>query len=73
MPYLEKRECTLGGYLTTISTFQSRNGKSSFPVIIYIATNKNEHWLGDAPLQSIAQQILECQGPSGHNVEYLLR
>lgn len=73
LPYLEKRECTLGGYMTTISTFYNREGSKKFPVIIYIATNQNEHWLGDAPLPSIARQISECSGPSGHNVEYLLR
>ncbi|KAF7996597.1 hypothetical protein HCN44_002243 [Aphidius gifuensis] len=73
LPYLEKRECTLGGYLTTISTFYSRDGKQNFPVVIYIATNKNEYWLGDAPLNSIAKQIVESKGPSGYNAEYLLR
>ncbi|XP_076243353.1 putative glutathione-specific gamma-glutamylcyclotransferase 2 [Calliopsis andreniformis] len=73
LPYLEKRECTLGGYTTTISTFYSREGQKSIPVIIYIATNKNEHWLGEASLHNIARQISECSGPSGHNVEYLFR
>ncbi|KAG6798266.1 glutathione-specific gamma-glutamylcyclotransferase 2 [Apis mellifera caucasica] len=73
LPYLENRECTLGGYMTTIATFYSREGNRNFPVIVYIATNKNEHWLGDAPLQNIAKQIFECSGPNGHNVEYLLR
>lgn len=72
-PYLENRECTLGGYMTTIATFYSREGNRSFPVIIYIATNKNKYWLGEAPLQDIANQISECSGPNGHNVEYLLR
>uniref|UniRef100_A0A0C9R8C0 CHAC1 protein n=1 Tax=Fopius arisanus TaxID=64838 RepID=A0A0C9R8C0_9HYME len=73
LPYLENRECTLGGYLTTISTFYSQDGTQTFPVVIYIATQKNKHWLGDAPIHDIAQQILESKGPSGHNVEYLLR
>lgn len=73
LPYLEKRECTLGGYTTTISTFHSRDGGRKFPAIIYIATNKNEHWLGEASLHNIARQISECSGPSGHNVEYLFR
>lgn len=59
--------------MTTIATFYSREGNRNFPVIVYIATNKNEHWLGDAPLQNIAKQIFECSGPNGHNVEYLLR
>lgn len=72
-PYLEKRECTLGGYISTISTFFSREDGRKFPVIIYIATNQNEHWLGEAPLHAIANQISECAGPGGHNIEYLLR
>lgn len=73
LPYLNKRECSLGGYLNTISTFHTRDGKKSFPVIIYIATKENQHWLGEAPLCTIAKQITECSGPSGHNAEYLLR
>ncbi|CAL7940556.1 unnamed protein product [Xylocopa violacea] len=73
LPYLNNRECTLGGYITTITTFYSREGNRNFPVVVYIATNKNEHWLGEAPLHNIATQIFECSGPSGHNVEYLLR
>ncbi|KAK0082146.1 hypothetical protein PV325_011009 [Microctonus aethiopoides] len=73
LSYLKMRECTLGGYLTKFSTFYSRDGKSNFPVLIYIATNNNKHWMGEAPLQTIAMQILECEGPSGHNAEYLLR
>ncbi|KAK2584264.1 hypothetical protein KPH14_006671 [Odynerus spinipes] len=73
LPYLKKRECSMGGYLTTISTFHTRDGSKCFPVIIYIATKENQHWLGEAPLRTIAKQITECSGPSGHNVEYLLR
>lgn len=73
LSYLENRECAMGGYLTTIATFYSRDGGKQFSVIIYIATNKNEQWLGEASLQTIARQIAESSGPSGHNVEYLLR
>ncbi|XP_012525259.1 putative glutathione-specific gamma-glutamylcyclotransferase 2 [Monomorium pharaonis] len=73
LSYLENRECSLGGYLMTIATFHSRDGNRQFPVVIYIATSKNEQWLGDASLQTIAHQITESSGSSGHNVEYLLR
>ncbi|EFN75629.1 glutathione-specific gamma-glutamylcyclotransferase 1 [Harpegnathos saltator] len=73
LAYLENRECALGGYLTTIVTFHSRDGAKQFPVVIYIATSENELWLGEASLQTIARQITECSGASGHNVEYLLR
>jgi cation transport protein ChaC len=41
--------------------------------MFYVATPSNKLWLGDAPLTEIASQIVECSGPSGHNVEYLLR
>ncbi|XP_015514621.1 glutathione-specific gamma-glutamylcyclotransferase 1 [Neodiprion lecontei] len=73
LPYLEKRECTLGGYMTKLTTFYTRDGNQSFPALVYIATSGNQHWLGDAPVSTIANQITECSGPSGHNVEYLLR
>ncbi|KAL0122095.1 hypothetical protein PUN28_007100 [Cardiocondyla obscurior] len=73
LSYLENRECALGGYLSTIATFHSRDGEKQFPVMIYIATNENEQWLGEASLQTIAHQIIESSGPSGHNAEYLLR
>jgi cation transport protein ChaC len=46
---------------------------TSFPAVFYIATPSNRLWLGDAPLTDIASQFVECSGPSGHNVEFLLR
>lgn len=44
-----------------------------FTAVLYIATSQNCLWMGDAPLPDIANQIANCSGPSGHNVEYLLR
>lgn len=88
LPYLDTRECKLGGYHLKFTTFyprlsspyssdsESSEGSTapvSFPAVFYIATPTNKHWLGDAPLTEIASQIVECSGPSGHNVEYLLR
>jgi len=85
LPYLEKRECSLGGYDLQLITFfprkspyQSDSDSSGpqttpFPAAVYIATPSNNLWLGDAPPTEIASQIMECSGPSGHNVEYLLR
>lgn len=40
---------------------------------MYLATADNPSYLGDAPLADIARQIARCHGPSGANLEYLLR
>ena len=45
----------------------------SIDALVYVATPSNPEWLGDAPLEQIAAQILASHGPSGANVEYLLR
>ena len=39
----------------------------------YLATPDNPEYLGPAPVPAIAEQILRSHGPSGPNVEYLLR
>lgn len=78
--YLKHRECNLGGYITQYTKFYPRvayedmgiSGEA-FPTLLYIATEENSHWMGEAPLPDIAKQIVECRGPSGHNVEYLIR
>uniref|UniRef100_A0A2P2I4M7 glutathione-specific gamma-glutamylcyclotransferase n=1 Tax=Hirondellea gigas TaxID=1518452 RepID=A0A2P2I4M7_9CRUS len=70
--YLNCREVELGGYTTEIVTFQPREGPP-FPVLLYIATPDSKDWSGPAPLHQIATQIISCSGPTGHNVEYLLR
>ncbi|XP_049886064.1 putative glutathione-specific gamma-glutamylcyclotransferase 2 [Pectinophora gossypiella] len=83
LPYLSTRECQLGGYRTYVVNFHPRPSlflpsSSNSPsekkdALLYIAVPENRHWLGAAPLPDIAKQILECQGSSGSNVEYLLR
>ncbi|MEL6341615.1 MAG: gamma-glutamylcyclotransferase [Myxococcota bacterium] len=41
--------------------------------LVYRATVDNLGYLGPAPLDEIAHQIRRSVGPSGHNVEYLLK
>lgn len=68
--YLEKRECTLGGYKTAYTKFYPRvatefSGLSgeAFPVLLYIATPANDYWMGDDSLETIADQIVTASGP----------
>jgi glutathione-specific gamma-glutamylcyclotransferase len=42
-------------------------------VLVYLATPDNPNWLGEAPLHEIASQVRRSVGPSGPNVEYVLR
>lgn len=72
IPYLSRRECELGGYVSQFLKFYPSHGKP-LKVLVYIATPKNPHWLGDAKVSEIANQIVNCKGPSGHNAEYLIR
>ncbi|MFO7563013.1 MAG: gamma-glutamylcyclotransferase [Enhygromyxa sp.] len=50
-----------------------RSGGSIAEVLVYLATPDNPNWLGDAPLAEIAAQVRRSVGPSGPNVEYVLR
>lgn len=40
--------------------------------VFYIATEQNTCFLGETPVDVIAQQIYKCVGPSGPNIDYLL-
>jgi cation transport protein ChaC len=80
LKYLDQRECKLGGYETKYTKFYPRVASEfsgitgeAFPVILYIATERNEYWMGDDHPEVIAQQIVNASGNSGHNIEYLLR
>ena len=54
-------------------THTHTNGSDSHSVqaLLYIATDSNPEWLGDAPLHAIAHQIAHSHGPSGSNWHYL--
>ncbi|KAF0311267.1 Glutathione-specific gamma-glutamylcyclotransferase 1 [Amphibalanus amphitrite] len=72
LSYLNGREVTLGGYTTLFTEFYPREG-AAFPALLYVATPSSQHWLGNAPLHQIADQVVSSRGASGHNVEYVLR
>ena len=45
----------------------------STTALMYVATPANRNYIGEAPLAEIADQVLRSHGPSGPNVEYVLR
>ena len=61
-----------GGYQRERTTLHLADGRRT-EGLLYRATPDNDSYLGPAPLPVIAAQIQRSQGPSGDNLEYLLR
>ncbi|KAG8514588.1 Glutathione-specific gamma-glutamylcyclotransferase 1 [Galemys pyrenaicus] len=74
LKYLNVREAVLGGYDTKEVTFYPQDTPDQpLKALAYVATPQNPAYLGPAPEEAIATQILACRGFAGHNLEYLLR
>jgi cation transport regulator ChaC len=61
-----------GGYERHPVTLQFEDN-SVTDGIMYVATKYNANYLGPASPQEMAWQIARAKGPSGTNVEYLLK
>lgn len=48
-------------------------GPSEDRALVYVAGPSNPHFLGPAPLDRIAEQVRASVGPSGANLEYVVR
>lgn len=46
---------------------------SSVPALVFSATDENEFYLGPEKMSTMARMIAEAEGPSGHNIEYLVK
>ncbi|MEQ6916863.1 gamma-glutamylcyclotransferase [Halomonas sp. SSM6] len=62
------------GYLREVTRLHFDDGASpdSADGLVYLATEDNTAFLGDAPLDAIAEQIAASHGPSGPNRDYLV-
>ena len=70
MAQLDHRE--QGGYTHHRTMIFARDGAVVEEALVYVATDANPNWLGEAPLEKIADQIRTSAGPSGDNISYLL-
>jgi len=74
LDYLNNREMKLGGYEQQMTTFTPvDDDMKPFDVLVFVATENSRHWLGEAPEEDVAKQVVNSSGPSGHNVEYVLK
>jgi cation transport regulator ChaC len=64
-----------GGYdrVETELHFEDARAPRCVLGLMYVATPSNPNYLGPAAPEALVRQILVSTGPSGHNVEYVLR
>lgn len=63
-----------GGFERLSLDVKLRDGAPAWvSALSYVATPGNPNYLGSAPLSAIAEQVRASVGPSGSNVEYVLR
>ncbi|KAJ8045777.1 Glutathione-specific gamma-glutamylcyclotransferase 1 [Holothuria leucospilota] len=72
LKYLNIREGVQGDYRLVTLKFYAQDG-FELSVLAYIATPWNQNYLGPAPSDVIAQDIVRSSGHAGTNTEYLFR
>ena len=69
---LDHRES--GGYeRRRVALQEARSGARLPNGLVYFATPGNPNYLGEAPIEEMARQVLRSRGPSGANLDYVLR
>lgn len=70
------RECHLGGYNVQRVTFiepRTTSHAGRLTALVFIASPCNDLYLGPAPVDELARQVMKCRGASGSNAEYVTR
>ena len=62
-----------GGYVRLELTAVLRDDGRAVPATTWIAAPENPYYLGPAAVDAMVAQINVAIGPSGHNVEYVIR
>jgi cation transport protein ChaC len=62
-----------GGYARHVTRLRLREPGEIVTGLVYVATSRNPNYLGPADTDAIVAQVKASRGPSGHNVEYVLR
>jgi cation transport protein ChaC len=62
-----------GGYDRLHLEVAFREGGAPALALTYVATRANPNYLGPASLEAIAEQVRRSSGPSGPNLDYVLR
>jgi glutathione-specific gamma-glutamylcyclotransferase len=68
---LDERE--RGGYLRTVTEIALEPGGLRRSAIVYVAAADNPNYLGPASLGELVAQVRSSSGPSGGNLEYVMR
>lgn len=71
LAHLDHRE--KGGYRLERVTLRFVNGSAETSGFVYHATPDNPNYLGPAAPETIAAQVRASHGPSGPNIDYVLR
>lgn len=62
-----------GGYVRhRVQLTFAESSRETQDAEMYVAAAGNRNYLGPASIDAIARQVLRSEGPSGHNVEYVL-
>lgn len=62
-----------GGYTRLDVRAYSYEADSVVPALTYFASPDNAHYLGSASIEQIAAQVRSASGPSGENLDYVVR